>query len=51
MDKFIRKQNNVQKENLTFQILSWEAFDDEIIPDDCDSSDTEEPIQDMRYHI
>ena len=51
MDKFIRKQNTKEKDNLIFQILSWEAFDDEIIPEDCDSSDTEEPVQDIRYHI
>ena len=51
MDKFIRKQNTKEKDNLIFQILSWEAFDEEIEPEECDSSDIEEPDKDIRYHI
>jgi len=51
MDEFIRKQSTKEKENLTFQILSWDAFDDEILPEDCDSSDAEESTQDIRYNI
>ena len=47
MDTFIRKQSTVEKEKLTFQILSWEACDEEVENFDSDN----EGVPDIRYHI
>ena len=47
MDTFIRNQYNSEKKNLSFQILSWEACDEEVENFDSDN----EGIPDIRYHI
>lgn len=47
MDTFIRNQSNSEKRNLSFQILSWEACDEEVENLDSDN----EGLPDIRYHI
>ncbi len=47
MDTFIRPQSNIEKKNLSFQILSWEACDEEVENYDSDN----EGNPDIRYHI
>ena len=47
MDTFIRKQSTFEKKNLTYQILSWEACDEEVENFDSDN----EGNPDIRYHI
>ena len=49
MDEFIRNQRNEDLNEIEFQILSWEAFDEQI---EHDTSDFEESQnEDVRYHI
>ena len=49
MDKFIRDQKNEDLSEIEFQILSWEAFDEQI---EHDTSEFEESQnEDTRYHI
>jgi DNA polymerase elongation subunit (family B) len=47
MDTFNRKQSTIEKKNLSYQILSWEACDEEI--ENFDSEN--EGVADNRYHI
>ena len=47
MDTFIRKQSTSEKKNLSYQILSWEACDEEIENFDSDN----EGAPDIRYNI
>ena len=47
MDTFNRKQSTIEKKNLSYQILSWEACDEEV--ENFDSENEGAP--DIRYHI
>ncbi len=47
MDAFIRKQYTTEKKHLTYQVLSWEACDEEVENFDSDN----EELPDIQYHI
>jgi DNA polymerase delta subunit 1 len=49
MEPFIRNQNVKENKELLFQILSWEAFDEEISHDTSDFEESQN--EDIRYHI
>ncbi len=49
MESFIRNQSNIDKKEIIFQILSWEAFDEEISHDNSDFEESQN--KDIRYHI
>jgi len=49
MEPFIRLQSNEENKQFLFQILSWEAFDEEISHETSDFEESQN--EDIRYHI
>ncbi len=49
MEPFIRNQNVKENKELLFQVLSWEAFDEEISHDTSDFEESQN--EDIKYHI
>ena len=49
MEPFIRNQSDKENRELLFQILSWEAFDEEVSHETSDFEESQN--QDIRYHI
>lgn len=51
MTSFIRPQSIIEESELVYQVLSWDALDEEIEIDNSDDEENDPNIVDKRYHI
>ena len=51
MLSFKREQDTIERKELIYQVLSWDAFDEEIEKDISDDEEEDQNVSDKRYHI